>query len=171
MDCVIDVAGRSDKLAQAMVVFVLAASSGSHTSIITTAVHTFTAESCRESSRISDSRTGKWRELAQKTPECGDTQHGGNRGLYIDASRVIDFLLSRDEIDHSRIGVTGGSQGGGLTISTAALRPEVRVAAASAPFLCGIMDSIAPIDTYPISNNRGPANETHWQFEGAAIVV
>jgi len=71
------------------------------------------------------------------------------RGLYIDASRVIDFLLSRDEIDHSRIGVTGGSQGGGLTISTAALRPEVRAAAASAPFLCGIMDSITLIDTYP----------------------
>jgi len=44
----------------------LSAGCGSHTSIITTAVHSFTAESCRESSRISDSRTGKWRVLARK---------------------------------------------------------------------------------------------------------
>ena len=71
------------------------------------------------------------------------------RGLYIDASRVIDFLLSRDEIDPERIGVAGGSQGGGLSITTAALRPEVRVAAAGAPFLCGFMDSIALTSTYP----------------------
>ena len=76
------------------------------------------------------------------------------RGLYIDASRVIDFLLSRDEIDHTRIGVTGGSQGGGLTISTAALRPEVRAAAASAPFLCGFMDSIELLHTYPYQEIR-----------------
>ena len=71
------------------------------------------------------------------------------RGLYIDATRVIDFLLSRDEIDPTRIGVTGGSQGGGLTISTAALRPEVRVAVAGAPFLCGFMDAAALAHSYP----------------------
>ena len=76
------------------------------------------------------------------------------RGLYIDATRVIDFLLSRDEIDDTRIGVTGGSQGGGLTITTAALRPEVRAAAASAPFLCGFMDSIELIHTYPYQEIR-----------------
>ena len=71
------------------------------------------------------------------------------RGLYMDASRAIDFLLSREEIDGLRIGVTGGSQGGGLTVTTAALRPEIRAAAASAPFMCGIMDSIDLLDTYP----------------------
>ena len=65
---------RSDKLAQAMVVFVLSAVCGSHASIITSAAHGFTAGSLRKLNRISDSRTGKWRELAQKTPECGDRQ-------------------------------------------------------------------------------------------------
>ena len=75
MDCVIDVAGRSDKLAQAMVVFVLSAGCGNHASIITSAAHGFTEETRAEIRCISDSRTGKWRELAQKTPECGDTQH------------------------------------------------------------------------------------------------
>lgn len=76
------------------------------------------------------------------------------RGFYIDAARVIDFLLSRDEVDSERIGVTGSSQGGGLTISTAALRPEVRAAAAGAPYLCGYMDAIELTHTYPYQEIR-----------------
>ena len=83
-----------------------------------------------------------------------DRQTYSYRGLYIDASRVIDFLLSRDEVDHGRIGVTGGSQGGGLTIATAALRPEVRAAVAAAPFPCGFMDAIALGNTYPYQEIR-----------------
>lgn len=76
------------------------------------------------------------------------------RGFYIDAIRVIDFLLSRDEVDSQRIGVTGSSQGGGLTIVAAALRPEVCVAAAGAPYLCGFMDSIELTHTYPYQEIR-----------------
>ena len=64
----------SDALTQEMVVFVLSAGCGSHASIITSAAHSFPAESRTETRRISDSRTGKWRELAQKTPECCDRQ-------------------------------------------------------------------------------------------------
>jgi cephalosporin-C deacetylase len=45
--------------------------------------------------------------------------------------------------------VTGTSQGGGLTICTAAMRPEVRAAAAGAPYLCGFMDAIELTHTYP----------------------
>ena len=71
------------------------------------------------------------------------------RGFYVDAWRGVDFLLTRPEIDPSRIGLTGSSQGGGLTITTAAMRQEVKAAAAGAPFLCGFMDSIALTDTYP----------------------
>ena len=71
------------------------------------------------------------------------------RGFYMDACRAVDFLLSRDEVDGDRIGVTGHSQGGGLTVSTAALRPEIKVAAAGAPYLCGYMDSIELTDAYP----------------------
>jgi cephalosporin-C deacetylase len=71
------------------------------------------------------------------------------RGFYADAWRGIDFLLSRPEVDATRIGVTGNSQGGGLTITTAAMRPEVRAAAAGAPYLCGFMDAIALTHTYP----------------------
>jgi cephalosporin-C deacetylase len=71
------------------------------------------------------------------------------RGFYVDAWRGIDVLLSRPEVDGTRIGVTGSSQGGGLTITTAAMRPEVRVAAAGAPYLCGFMDATELTHTYP----------------------
>ena len=71
------------------------------------------------------------------------------RGFYMDACRAVDFLLGRDEVNGDRIGVTGHSQGGGLTISTAALRPEIKAAAAGAPYLCGYMDSIELTDAYP----------------------
>jgi cephalosporin-C deacetylase len=71
------------------------------------------------------------------------------RGFYVDAWRGIDFLLSRPEVAPGRIGVTGSSQGGGLTITTAAMRSQVCAAAAGAPYLCGIMDSITLTHTYP----------------------
>ena len=71
------------------------------------------------------------------------------RGFYVDAWRGIDFLLSRPEVDSARLGVTGSSQGGGLTITTAAMRPEICAAAAGAPYLCGFMDAIALTHTYP----------------------
>src|SRR2546428_2674259 len=72
-----------------------------------------------------------------------------SRGFYVDAWRGIDFLLSRPEVDGTRIGVAGSSQGGGLAITTAAMRPEVRAAAAGVPYLCGIMDAIELTHTYP----------------------
>jgi cephalosporin-C deacetylase len=78
----------------------------------------------------------------------------GYRGFFIDAIRVVDFLLQRDEVDGNRIGVEGGSQGGGLTIVTAALRPEIRAACAGAPYLCGYVDSIELTHTYPYQEIR-----------------
>ncbi len=71
------------------------------------------------------------------------------RGFYVDAWRAVDFLLSRDEVNGTRIGVTGSSQGGGLTLCTAAMRDEIVAAAAGAPYLTGFMDSIELTHTYP----------------------
>lgn len=72
------------------------------------------------------------------------------RGFYIDACRAVDFLLTRSEVDHSRIGVHGSSQGGALTVTTAALRSDViTCGAAGAPYLCGFMDAAALTNSYP----------------------
>jgi cephalosporin-C deacetylase len=71
------------------------------------------------------------------------------RGFYVDAWRVIDFLLGRPEVDPARIGVQGGSQGGALTLLAAAMCPEVAAAAAQAPYLTGMMDAIELTHSYP----------------------
>ncbi len=72
------------------------------------------------------------------------------RGFYVDACRAVDFLLTRPEVDHGRIGVHGSSQGGALTVVTAALRADViTCGAAGAPFLCGFLDAIALTHSYP----------------------
>jgi cephalosporin-C deacetylase len=46
--------------------------------------------------------------------------------------------------------VHGSSQGGALTVTTAALRrDEIACGAAGAPYLCGFMDAAALTDSYP----------------------
>ncbi len=72
------------------------------------------------------------------------------KGFYADAWRVIDFLQERPEVDSSRIGIRGSSQGGALTLLVAALRPDaVAAASAGAPYLAGVMDAIELTNTYP----------------------
>ena len=99
------------------------------------------------------------------------------RGFYIDAARAVDFVLTRPEVDTSRIGVHGSSQGGALTITTAALRSDViTCGAAGAPYLCGFMDAASLTDSYPYEEmneylrlhpERGPAmRETLNYFDG-----
>ena len=58
------------------------------------------------------------------------------QGAYADCVRAVDFLVSREEIDGERIAVTGGSQGGGLSLATAALDPRIAACAPDIPFLC-----------------------------------
>ena len=71
------------------------------------------------------------------------------RGFYVDAWRAVDFLLGRPEVDGDRIGAVGGSQGGGLAITIAAMRKEITAASISAPYLCGYMDAIELTHAYP----------------------
>src|SRR5438046_5747342 len=54
----------------------------------------------------------------------------------MDCVRGVDFLYSRPEIDTSRIGVWGFSQGGGLSLATAALDRRISAAVAGVPWLC-----------------------------------
>ncbi len=58
------------------------------------------------------------------------------QGAYADCVRAVDFLASRPEVDIRRIAVTGGSQGGGLSLATAALDRRISLCAPDIPFLC-----------------------------------
>lgn len=83
------------------------------------------------------------------TAGLDDKAHYGYRGVYVDCYRSVDFLLGRDEVDREKIYVTGKSQGGGLTLIAAALRHEIKAAAADVPFLCAIREAVKLTDFYP----------------------
>lgn len=56
--------------------------------------------------------------------------------VYTGCVRAVDFLYSLPEFDGNTLGVTGGSQGGALSIVTASLDPRVKFLAALHPALC-----------------------------------
>ncbi|HEX2937147.1 MAG TPA: acetylxylan esterase [Bacteroidales bacterium] len=59
------------------------------------------------------------------------------RGIYMDCVRAVEFLLNRPEVDASRIGVMGGSQGGGLTLAVAGMcSDKIKACAFFDPFPC-----------------------------------
>jgi cephalosporin-C deacetylase len=58
------------------------------------------------------------------------------QGAYVDVTRGLDYLLSRADIDASRVGAMGTSQGGGIVLAVAALDSRVKAVAAHVPFLC-----------------------------------
>ena len=58
------------------------------------------------------------------------------RHLYLDTVRLAQIVMGLDGVDPERVGVTGYSQGGGLTLACAALEPRVKLAAPVYPFLC-----------------------------------
>ncbi len=58
--------------------------------------------------------------------------------VYLGCLRSIDFLMSLPETDTSRIAVYGGSQGGALSIVTAALDHRIKYVASFYPALCDV---------------------------------
>ena len=60
------------------------------------------------------------------------------KSIYAGCARAVDFLAGLDFVDPDRIGVTGGSQGGALSITTAALNPKVKCLAAFYPALADL---------------------------------
>lgn len=58
------------------------------------------------------------------------------RRVFTDAIRAIEAARSNGAIEGSKIAVTGGSQGGGISLAAAGLDPSVKVMMADVPFLC-----------------------------------
>jgi len=58
------------------------------------------------------------------------------RSLYLDTAQLAGIVMNFPEVDPTRVGATGGSQGGGLTLACAALEPRIKKAASVFPFLC-----------------------------------
>ncbi|HEV2474130.1 MAG TPA: acetylxylan esterase, partial [Chthonomonadales bacterium] len=58
------------------------------------------------------------------------------RSIFLDCAQLAGIVMSFPEVDETRVGATGGSQGGGLTLACAALEPRIKRAAPVYPFLC-----------------------------------
>lgn len=64
------------------------------------------------------------------------------RYVYADAVRALELLARREEVDEKRLAITGGSQGGALTLAVAALSSRPILALADVPFLCDFRRAI-----------------------------
>lgn len=58
------------------------------------------------------------------------------RQVYLDCAQLAGIVMDFPEVDADRVGATGASQGGGLTLACAALEPRLARAAPVMPFLC-----------------------------------
>jgi cephalosporin-C deacetylase len=69
------------------------------------------------------------------------------RGFIADCCRAVDYLLTRPEIDHSRIAAASGTD---LPLLTAALRPEITHIAAAPTFFYAALDRAPQTEEYPL---------------------
>lgn len=58
------------------------------------------------------------------------------RDIFLDTAQLAKIVMEMDDIDETRVGAYGGSQGGALTIACSALEPSICRAAPQYPFLC-----------------------------------
>lgn len=58
------------------------------------------------------------------------------RHVFLDTAQLARIVMSMPGVDPERVGATGGSQGGALTLACASLVPEIKKVAPLFPFLC-----------------------------------
>ena len=58
------------------------------------------------------------------------------RSIFLDCAQLAGLVMAMPEVDASRVGTNGGSQGGALSLACAALEPRVARCATMYPFLC-----------------------------------
>jgi cephalosporin-C deacetylase len=58
------------------------------------------------------------------------------RQIFLDCAQLAGLVMDMPEVDGTRVGCMGGSQGGGLTLACASLEPRIKRAAPNFPFLC-----------------------------------
>ena len=57
------------------------------------------------------------------------------RDLFLDTAMLARIVMGLDYVDETRVGATGGSQGGALTVACAALVPSLKLCAPIYPYL------------------------------------
>jgi cephalosporin-C deacetylase len=71
------------------------------------------------------------------------------RRVFTDAVRAVEAARNHDAIDPARVAVTGGSQGGGISLAVAGLVPDLLAVMPDVPFLSDFPRAITFADTNP----------------------
>ncbi len=71
------------------------------------------------------------------------------RRVFVDAVRALTLMRRQPAVIPDRIAITGGSQGGGITLAVAGLDTAVPVAMPDVPFLCHYRRATELIETDP----------------------
>ena len=71
------------------------------------------------------------------------------RRVFTDAVRAVETARSHPAVDPERVSITGGSQGGGITLAVAGLVPDLAVVMPDVPFLCHYRRATQIVDTFP----------------------
>jgi len=70
------------------------------------------------------------------------------RRVFSDAVRAVEAARAHPAVDKNRVAITGGSQGGGITLATAGLT-EVQAVLPDVPFLCHYRHATQLVASYP----------------------
>jgi cephalosporin-C deacetylase len=71
------------------------------------------------------------------------------RRVFSDGVRAVEAARSYPAVNAGRVAITGGSQGGGITLAVSCLQPDVSAALPDVPFLCHYRRASQIIDTAP----------------------
>jgi cephalosporin-C deacetylase len=71
------------------------------------------------------------------------------RRVFTDAVRAVEAARTHPAVDPRRVAITGGSQGGGITLAVAGLVPDLSASLADVPFLCHYRRATEIVDTHP----------------------
>lgn len=73
------------------------------------------------------------------------------RRVFTDAVRAVEAARAHPAVDARRLAVTGGSQGGGISLAVAGLVPDLAACLADVPFLCHYRRATEITDSAPYS--------------------
>jgi cephalosporin-C deacetylase len=71
------------------------------------------------------------------------------RRVFADGVRAVEAARSHPAVRSDRIALTGGSQGGGITLAVSALVPDVAASMPDVPFLCHYRRATTLVDSMP----------------------
>ncbi len=101
--------------------------------------YTVAAMDCRGQGGLSEDKGGVqgWTLRGHIVRGLGDQPENLlYRYIFLDTAQLARVVMDMPDVDATRVGATGGSQGGGLTLACVALEPRIKLAAPVFPFLC-----------------------------------